>query len=98
MPGYPVGGIFCYQNGVAEHLAQILEMVDPVEFTGVNETHPKIADLSAIEGAVEESVLSVENCLLDGSLTDIVVQRSPAVFEESSQPFPVSLKVSEGLT
>jgi len=52
---------------------QVMEGVDPVERTRVNETHEQIPDVSSVFRPIKETVLPMENGPLESLLTEIVI-------------------------
>ena len=72
-PGHPalrVGGQFV---GVFVEFRQIVEGVDAVQFAGVDQAHKQIAYTGPVPGFIEVGILAMENRLLEGSFTHIVI-------------------------
>ena len=58
VPGHPfrwTGGQFL---GVALQLDQVVEGVGATQLAGVDQAHEQIADLRAVQGAIEECIFS----------------------------------------
>ena len=58
-------------------LGQVIERIGPAEFAGVDQAHEDVPDVGAMARLVKQGVLAMENRLLQGPLTDIVVQGRP---------------------
>ena len=52
---------------------QIVERIDAVELTGMNQAHEHVPDASAVGSLIEVSILAVENGLFQGTFTEVVV-------------------------
>ena len=61
---------------------QVFERVGAAQLAGMDEAHEQVADLCAIQGAVVESVLAMQNRSLQGSFYDVIVQRRSGLTEE----------------
>jgi hypothetical protein len=70
-------------------LGQIVERIASVQLAGVDQAHEQVADTGAVQRSVEERVLAVQNCFLQGTLDDVVVERCAWLLEEKRQPRPV---------
>ena len=64
VPGHPIGWVSGWLVGVLLQLRQIVEGIDAVEFTGVDQAHKQIAYAGAVLGLKEIGVFSMENCFL----------------------------------
>ena len=74
VPGHPVGRMRDEFVRVLEQLGQIVEGVDAVQFTGVDQTHEQIAHVGTVFRLVEVRILAVQNRLFQCSLADVVIQ------------------------
>ncbi len=54
-------------------LGQVVEWIGTVKLAGVDEAHEKIAHLCSVQSPIEESVLSMQDCLLQCSFTNVVI-------------------------
>src|SRR5579864_9407717 len=82
IPGHPflrAGGQF---PGMALEFDQIVEGVCAAQLAGVDKAHEKVSDFSAIQRAIVESVLAMQNRSLQGSFYDVVIQRGPGLAKE----------------
>lgn len=85
VPRQPGGGCCGGLGAVAEHSNEVLERRDAVELGAVDEAHEEVAHAGTVECLEEESVLAMEDCLLEGTLTNIVVQRCARLAQEEGQ-------------
>lgn len=76
---------------------QVLKRIDAFQFARVDQTHEEIADVCAVGRLEEEGVFSVENGLLQGALTQTVVQGRARLPEKEGQWGPVREAIPEGL-
>ena len=70
-------------------LGEVVKRVDFIHFTGVDDAHEQVAHAGAVLGLIEVSVLAMQNRLFEGSLADVIIQRSAGSSEEQSQLIPV---------
>ena len=73
IPGEPVLGVFEELGGMLLKSGQVLEGVDAVERTCVNETHEQIADVSPMFGLKKQRIFSMKDRPLKHLFTDIIV-------------------------
>ena len=52
------GKIIC----VSEQFSEIANGIDAIQLAGVDQGHVQITDLSTLQGLVEKTVFSVQNC------------------------------------
>jgi len=74
--------------GVFLQLAEVLEGIDAVQFARVDQAHEQIAHLGAVLGLIEQTIFSVQNAFLQGSLDEVGIQRRAGFAEEQRQPMP----------
>jgi len=55
-----------------EQLRQVVERIDLIQFTGVDQAHEEIAHLSAVQSLVEQRVLPVEHSPLQCLFADVM--------------------------
>jgi hypothetical protein len=77
-------------------LGQVIERIGPAEFAGVDQAHEHIPDVGAMASLVEQRILAMENRLLQGPLTDIIVQGRPGHAQEERQLHPVFQQIGDG--
>jgi len=70
IPWHPGSRIVAKLLGVSLLLCHIVEEVYAVQLTGVNEAHVEVSHLRLIHSAVEECVLSMQDCLLERPFTE----------------------------
>ena len=51
---------------------EVVEWLDLVQFRGMNQAHEQIADPRTIQGPIEQRVLSMQDRLLEDSLTNVM--------------------------
>ncbi len=74
MPSEQIAGVVLqFLGGQALEVVQIVEGVHTLESTGVDEGHKEVPSVSAVEGAIEQSALSVEDDLIVSSFANSVV-------------------------
>ena len=95
VPGHPAGRIRRQFGCVPLQLDQVLERVGIAQLAGMDQAHEQIADRGPIQRAIEQRVLTVENRPLQGSLHDIVIERSPGLAQKQCQGPPVPQHVSD---
>ena len=59
IPGEPAFGVFKQLRGVFLKRGQIMEGVDPIEGTGVNETHKKVTNVSPVLSLIEQRIFAI---------------------------------------
>jgi hypothetical protein len=64
--------------GVPLQLREAVKRVGLVQLANVDQAHELVTDPSPVLGLVEQSVLAVQNRLVQGSVAQVVVQRAPA--------------------
>ena len=72
VPGHPVAGAQREFGRVLVQLGQVVEGIDAVQLTGVDQAREQIPDTGAIFGLVEVGILAVQNRLFQGLFTDVV--------------------------
>jgi hypothetical protein len=75
---------------------QILEGIDLVQLTGVDQTHEQIPHMSSIVGLVEVGILTMQNHFFERGFADIVVQGRSGLAQEQRQGLPVVEHVGNG--
>ena len=70
-------------------LGEIVEGIGAVRFAGMNEAHVEVAHPGAVPGLIEQTILSMQNGLLQGPLANVVVERGARLAQEQRQRFPV---------
>ena len=76
-----------------EQLRQVVERIDLIQFTCVNQAHEEIAHPSPVHRLVKECVLSVKNRFLQGTFDYVVVQWCAGLSQEQRQLRPVPLQI-----
>jgi len=59
IPGEPAYGVFKQLRGVFLKRGQIMEGVDPIEGTGVNETHKQVTNVSPVLSLIEQRIFAI---------------------------------------
>ena len=62
---------------MTEQLRQVVERIALVQFAGVDQAHEEIAHLGPVHRLIEEGILAMKNRFLQGTLCNVVVERSP---------------------
>ena len=75
----------------------VIEGVCAAQLASVDEGHEQVADLSAIQRAIVESILAMQNCSLQGSFYDVVVQWGSGLAKEQGQGQPVPQQIPDRL-
>jgi hypothetical protein len=73
---------------VSLKLGHVVERIGPTELAGVDQAHKNVTDVGTVGGLVEERVLAVQNGLLQGAFTDVIVQRRPGARAETASASP----------
>ena len=82
---------------MALQFGQVVEGIHVVELAGVDEAHEQVTDVGAVEGLVEQRVLSMKDCSLQNLFADVVVQGGSGLTQEERQLLPVGEQVRDGL-
>ena len=72
-PGHPVGRVSGEFLRVLEELGQVVERIDAVEFTGVDQAHEQVPHVGPVFGLVEVGILAVKNGLFECSFAYVIV-------------------------
>ena len=97
-PRHPGGGVQGHRGRMAQQRHQVVERFHPVEFGGVDQAHEEVPDLGAVEGAIEQGVLAMEDGLLQAPTAQRrYVQRCAGHRQEAGEFLPVVLPVGSGL-
>jgi hypothetical protein len=70
IPGEPAFRVLKQLRRVLLKSRQVMEGVDSVESTSVDETHKQITDVSSMWGFIEQRVLAMQNCLFERLLAE----------------------------
>ena len=72
VPRHPLRGLRGQFRFVPLQFDQIVEWIDTIQFTGVDEAHEQIAHLRAFQRLVEQRVLAIQNRLLQRTLHQVM--------------------------
>jgi len=72
-----------------QQLGQVLERVNSVQLTGMNQTHEQIARVRSIQRLIEERIPAIQNRFLQSALDDVVVDGRTSLREEQRQLCPM---------
>jgi len=76
---------------------EILEGVELVQLAGMDQTHEQVSHAGPILSLVEVGVLAMQDHLLQGLFTNIVVERCSGVPEEEGQRLPMLTHIGDRL-
>src|SRR3990170_621833 len=74
VPGHPTAGLRGGFRGVALELGEIVEGIEPAEFTRVDEAHEDVPDVGTARRLVEEGVPPVADRFFQRPFAEVVVQ------------------------
>ena len=89
VPRHPRCRILGQLGGVFLQLGEVVEGIGVVQFASMNEAHVEVAHLGAVLGLIEQTILAMQNGLLQGPLTNVVVERGARFAQEQRERFPV---------
>lgn len=98
IPQHPFCRAIPHRGRMVQQSHEIVVGVDAVQLTGVDKTEKHIASGSAIFRFEKQWVLPVQNGLLQGSFTGIVVYRCARDSQEAREPLPPFEHVFDSVT
>ena len=96
VPGHPELGAGRERVGVPLQLRQVVERVDLIQLTGVDQAHEQVADAGPVLRLVKQSIFAMQDGLLQCPLAHIVIQRGAGLTHEQRQRLPVPKHVADG--
>ena len=72
VPGHPLRWVSLQLLGVLLQLCQIVERINTVQLTSMDQTHEQIAHSGTVQRLVKEGVFPIQNRFLEGTLDDVM--------------------------
>jgi len=98
IPGHPGRRVECHRGGMALQRDQVIKRRHLVQFRGMDQTHEQIADLGAVQGAIKQRIVAMQDGLLERPLADVVAQRGAGYAQKQGHFLPMILHVADRLT
>ncbi len=63
--------------GVFAQPGEVAQRVDAGQLAGMDQAHEEISHIGPSLGFVEQGIFAIQNGILQGSFTDVIVERGP---------------------